>query len=60
MQNEKTRDFVRDAKRVGFTQTRSNGSHMVFERGVQSFSIPTSKTELNGCMAKRLRKEFKF
>lgn len=59
MQNEKTRDFIRDAKDNGFREVRQNGSHRIFER-VQSFSIPVADTELNGCMAKRLRKEFHF
>lgn len=59
MQNEKTRDFIKDAKAKGFREVRQNGSHVIFER-VQTFSIPAVNNELNGCMAKRLRKEFGF
>lgn len=60
MQNEKTKIFIKDAKRVGFEPIRQKGSHLIFVRGMESFSIPATKTEVNGCMAKRLRKEFCF
>lgn len=59
MQNEKTIDFLRDAKKAGFREVRQNGSHIILER-VQTFSVPATKTEINGCMAKRHRKEFHF
>lgn len=59
MQNEKCIDFERDARKVGFRKVRQEGSHVTFER-VQSFTVPMTKTEISGPMAKRFRKEFNF
>lgn len=60
MQNEKTKSFIRDAKRGGFRPVRQKGSHIIFVRGTDTFSIPATKTELCGPMARQLRNTYGF
>lgn len=60
MQNEKTRVFIRDARKKGFVIVGQEGSHMKFERGTESFSVPATKAEISGPLAARLRRTYHF
>lgn len=60
MQNVKTRDFIKAAKKKGFRAISQRGSHLKFEKDTQSFSVPVVNKEINGPLAQRLRKEFCF
>lgn len=60
MQNVNTRSFRQKLKRNGFVERRWSGDHLIYERNAgEIISIPVGgKKEINGCMAKRLIKEF--
>lgn len=58
MQNVKTRVFIKRLQKNGFVIDRQSGSHLIFVRDNQTLSIPGTNVELNGCLAKRLVKEF--
>lgn len=53
MQNMKSREFERVLRENGFHRVRQEGSHVIFERK-QTISVPLTKDEVSGPMAKRL------
>ena len=58
MQNVDTRDFQAFLSENGYKPVRHNGSHTVYEKTItDSVSVPTSNKTINGCMAKRLKKQ---
>lgn len=60
MQNVDSRRFRKKLKQNGFMERRWSGDHLIFERNVgEIISVPVGgKKQINGCMVKRLTKEF--
>lgn len=59
MQNIKTRHFQKKLLNNGFYFQRIKGSHFIYQNSKGDIiSIPAVKNEINGCIARRLTKEF--
>jgi predicted RNA binding protein YcfA (HicA-like mRNA interferase family) len=58
MQNMKTKDLQRKLSDKGYKVVRKCGSHTVYEKVVKdTVSVPTSSSEVNGCLAKKIEKQ---
>jgi predicted RNA binding protein YcfA (HicA-like mRNA interferase family) len=58
MQNIKTKDLQRKLSEKGYKAVRKCGSHTVYEKVMKdTVSVPTSASEVNGCLAKKIEKQ---
>lgn len=61
MQNVKTRQFEKRLFVNGYHYLRTKGSHAIYQNSAgRIISIPIASSEINGCIARKIVKEYQL